>query len=147
MEEERIEIGRWKEQYQLIKNSIDGAAETAVAKQALKVVSMMDDIDNATNSFEGFLDAVLSQGDAHLTHHTTSAVSNTSGGDGRSTADQVVAVRSSTAIVPVGVAVEMGIQCDGVYSELEEDTRLVGMDAATMLKRCQQSQVPFLLVW
>ena len=34
------------------------------------------------------------------------------------------------------VSVEMGVQCDGVYTELDEDTRLAGVDAALMHKKC-----------
>ena len=30
----------------------------------------------------------------------------------------------------------MGVQCDGVYTELDEDTRLAGVDATLMHKKC-----------
>ena len=52
-------------------------------------------------------------------------------------------VVNSTAIACVSpshsqaqVSVEMGVQCDGVYTELDEDTRLAGVDAALMHKKC-----------
>jgi chromosome segregation ATPase len=58
---ERDEISSWKEQYQQVKGSLDKAADTAVAQEALKVVRVMDDIDTSSAIFEGFLDTVLSQ--------------------------------------------------------------------------------------
>ena len=45
----------------IIKLSLDKAAETAVAQQALKVIDVMAEINSASAGFESYLEAVLSQ--------------------------------------------------------------------------------------
>lgn len=131
--EQRIEIERWKSQYKAIKGSLDSAAETAVAQQALKVVSVMDEIEDTSTSFESFLEAVLSQSPHHTHPAAQSGAEASASTEAGINSGQIVVVEPS-------VAVEMGVQCDGVYAELDEDTRLKGMDAGVMLERCKQVQ-------
>ena len=61
VEDERTERERWEEQYHRIKGSLDKAAETAVAQQALQVVDTMGEIESTSQAFESYLEAVLSQ--------------------------------------------------------------------------------------
>ena len=124
VEEERTERERWEEQYHKIKGSLDKAAETAVAQQALRVVDTMEEIEATSQAFESYLEAVLSQ-------HPHEA------GNGLTVVGEEGGVPGSDE---PGVAVEMGVQCDGVYTELEADLRLEGMDANVMHEKCKEVQ-------
>eukprot|EP01043_Picozoa_sp_COSAG02_P031839 COSAG02_NODE_2098_length_9831_cov_17.592581_2_plen_536_part_00 len=123
VEQERTERARWEEQYHKIKGSLDKAAETAVAQQALRVVEKMSEIESTSQAFESYLEAVLSQ----HPHEAGNALSP-------------VGEENETPIAEHSVAVEMGVQCDGVYTELEEDLRLEGMDASVMHEKCTEVQ-------
>lgn len=123
VEEQRTERERWEEQYHKIKSSLDKAAETAVAQQALRVVDTMSEIESASQAFESYLEAVLSQ----HPHEAGSALST-------------VGEEGDEPIEEPSVAVEMGVQCDGIYTELDEDLRLEGMDAAVMHEKCKEVQ-------
>ncbi len=123
VEQERKERVRWEEQYHKIKGSLDKAAETAVAQQALRVVQKMAEIESTSQAFESYLEAVLSQ----HPHEAGNALSP-------------VGEENETPIGEHSVAVEMGVQCDGVYTELDEDLRLEGMDASVMHEKCTEVQ-------
>lgn len=123
VEHERSERARWEEQYHKIKGSLDKAAETAVAQQALRVVQTMSEIESSSQAFESYLEAVLSQ----HPHEAGNALST-------------VGAENDNPIEEHSVAVEMGVQCDGVYTELDEDLRLEGMDADVMHEKCTEVQ-------
>ena len=115
---------RWQEQYEVIKGSLDGAARAAVAHEARKVVEVMSEIEAASRSFESYLDSVLGQVPAAQRHQT-------------------IVEREEEEVGQTGLAVEMGVQCDGVYDEFQDmqfGGALEGVDAEHMLQRCVEIQ-------
>jgi tetratricopeptide (TPR) repeat protein len=119
---------RWQQQYEVIKDSLEGAAKAAVAHEARKVVEIVSGMESAGRAFESYLDAVLSQTPSSPTRNSP-------------TRSRLQDPEESRLGDEASVAVEMGIQCDGVYSEFEERFgALEGVDAEYMMQRCLEIQ-------